>query len=167
MSWVWEHLCFISTHVHPLARSASTPDFPGGSDGQSVCLQCGRPGFDPWVGKIPWRRKWQPTPVLLPGKSHRWRSLVSYSPWGHRQCYSISKTTASALLTTPKPLTGWITNKQSEILQKMRIPDHLTCLLRNLYAGHEATIRTRHGTTNWFKTGKKSTSRLYIVTLLI
>ena len=51
---------------------------------QSVCLECGRPGFDPWVGKIPWRRKWQPTPVLLPGKSHGQRSLVGYSPWGRR-----------------------------------------------------------------------------------
>ena len=59
--------------------------FPGRSDGKSVCLQCGRPGFDPWVRKIPWRRKWQPTPVLLPGKSHRWRSLVGYSPWGHKE----------------------------------------------------------------------------------
>ena len=37
---------------------------------QSLCLQCGRPMFDPWVGKIPWRRKWQPTLVLLPGKFH-------------------------------------------------------------------------------------------------
>ena len=41
--------------------------------------------FDPWVGKIPWRRKWQPTPVLLPGKSHEWRSVVSYSPWNHKE----------------------------------------------------------------------------------
>ncbi|KAB0341322.1 hypothetical protein FD754_018248 [Muntiacus muntjak] len=41
-----------------------------GSDSKSICLQCGRPGFDPRVGKIPWRRKWQPTPVFLPGKSH-------------------------------------------------------------------------------------------------
>ena len=49
------------------------------------CLQCGRPGFSPWVGKIPWRRKWQPTPVLLPGKSHGQRSLVGYSPWGCRE----------------------------------------------------------------------------------
>ena len=40
-----------------------------GSGGKSVCLKCWRPRFDPWVGKIPWRRKWQPTPVLLPGKS--------------------------------------------------------------------------------------------------
>ena len=41
--------------------------------------------FDPWVGKIPWRRKWQPTPVLLPGKFHGWRSLVGYSPQGHKE----------------------------------------------------------------------------------
>ena len=52
---------------------------------QSVCLQCGKPGFDPWVGKILWRRKWQPTPVLLPRKSHGWRTLVGYSPWGGKQ----------------------------------------------------------------------------------
>ena len=50
--------------------------------GCSVCLQCGRPGFAPRVGKIPWRRKWQPTPVFLPGESHGQRSLVGYSPWG-------------------------------------------------------------------------------------
>ena len=45
----------------------------------------GRPGFNPLVGKIPWRRKWQPTPVLLPGKSHGQRSLVGYSSWGHKE----------------------------------------------------------------------------------
>ena len=49
---------------------------------QSVCLQCGRPGFNPWVRKIPWRRKWHPTPIFLPGKSHGWRSLAGYSPRG-------------------------------------------------------------------------------------
>ena len=42
-------------------------------------------GFDPWVGKIPWRRKWQPTPVFLPGKFHGQRSLVGYSPWGRKE----------------------------------------------------------------------------------
>ena len=47
-------------------------EFPGSS---------GRPRFDPWVGKIPWRRQWHPTPVLLPGESHGQRSLVGYSPW--------------------------------------------------------------------------------------
>ena len=48
---------------------------------QRICLQCRRPGFNPWDSKIPWRRKWQPTPVFLPGKSNGHRSLVSYSPW--------------------------------------------------------------------------------------
>ena len=60
-------------------------DFPGGSESKSICLQCGRPRFNPWVGKIPWRRKWQPTPVFLPGKSHGRRSLVGYSPWGRKE----------------------------------------------------------------------------------
>ena len=59
--------------------------FPGVSDGKSVCLQCGRPGFNSWVGKIPWRRKWQSTLALLPGKSHGWRSLIGYSPWGRKK----------------------------------------------------------------------------------
>ena len=52
--------------------------------GESVCPQCGRPGFDSWVRKIPWKRKWQPTPVFSPGESHGWRSLMGYSPRGRR-----------------------------------------------------------------------------------
>ena len=52
---------------------------------ESVCLQCGEPGFDPWVGNIPRRRKWQPTPVFLPRKFHRQRSLAGYSPWGRKE----------------------------------------------------------------------------------
>ena len=59
-------------------------------------------------------------------------------------------------------------NKLWKILKEMRTPDHLTCLLRNLYAGQKATVRTGHGTTDWFQIGKGvHTSRLYIVTLLI
>ena len=50
-----------------------------------ICLQCRRHGFDPWVRKIPWNWKWRPTPVFLPGKSHRQRSLAVYSPWGHKE----------------------------------------------------------------------------------
>ena len=46
-----------------------------------ICLQCGRPGFDRWVRKIPWSREWQPTPVFLPGESHGQRSLVGYRQW--------------------------------------------------------------------------------------
>ena len=51
---------------------------------ESTC-QCKRHRFDPWVGKIPWRRKWWPTLAFLPGKSHRERSLVGYSPWGCKE----------------------------------------------------------------------------------
>ena len=51
----------------------------------NVCLQYARPRFNPWVRKIPWRRKWQPTPVLFPGKFHGQRSLMGYSPWGHKE----------------------------------------------------------------------------------
>ena len=57
------------------------------------------------------------------------------------------------LLTTPKPLIVWITTNW-KILQEMGIPDHLTCLLRNPYAGQEVTVKTRHGTTDWFQIGK-------------
>ena len=63
------------------------------------------------------------------------------------------KISASALLTTPKPLTMWITTLW-KILKEIGIPDHFTCLLRNLYVGQEATVRTRHGTTDWFQIGK-------------
>ena len=66
-------------------------DFLDGSDGRSVCLQCGRPGVDPWVRNILWRRKWQPTPVLLPEKSHGRRILVGYSPWGRRESDTIEQ----------------------------------------------------------------------------
>ena len=44
-----------------------------------------RPRFDPWVGKIPWRKEWQPAPVFLPGEFHGQRSLAGYSPWGHKE----------------------------------------------------------------------------------
>ena len=66
---------------------------------------------------------------------------------------SFRKTSISALLTMPKPLTVWITTN-CKILQDLEIPDHLTCLLRNLYAGQEAIVRTGHGTTDWFQVGK-------------
>ena len=56
-------------------------------------------------------------------------------------------------MTTQKLLTMWITTNW-RILQEMGIPDHLTCLLRNVYAGQEATVRTGHGITDWFQIGK-------------
>ena len=63
--------------------------FPGGSEVKASACNAGDlgsiPGFDPWVGKIPWRRQWQPTPVFLPGESHGRRSLVGYSARGRKE----------------------------------------------------------------------------------
>ena len=66
---------------------------------------------------------------------------------------SSRKTSTSVLLTMPNPLTVWITTNW-KILQETGIPEHLTCLLRNLYAGQEATVRTGHGITDWYQIGK-------------
>ena len=77
---------------------------------------------------------------------------------------SSRKTSISALLSMPKPLTVRITINW-KILKEMGIPDHLTCLLRNLYAGQEASVRTVAWT--WNNSWERSTSRLHIVTLLI
>ena len=63
-------------------------DFPrwcSGEESACQCRRCKRLGFNPWVGKIPWSRKWQPTPVFLPGKFHRQKSLTGYSPWSCKE----------------------------------------------------------------------------------
>ena len=84
--------------------------------------------------------------------------------------YTKGKTSAS--LNTPKPLTVWIMTTCGKFLE-MGISDHLTCLLKNLYAGQEATVGTGHGTTDYFKIGKGVYCQgciltwMYIVTLLI
>ena len=76
--------------------------FLGGASGrESACPQkTRRRGFDPWVGKIPWRRKWHLTPVLVPGESHGQRSLAGYSPWVHKESDTTQHTGAHSLLTT-------------------------------------------------------------------
>ena len=67
-----------------------------------ICLQCRRPSAMQetkvwsWVGKIPWRREWPPTPVFLPGEFHRQRSLVGYSPWGCKESDTTERLTLSA-----------------------------------------------------------------------
>ena len=62
--------------------------FPGGTSGKEPtyqCKRCKRHGFDPWVGKISWRRAWQPTPAFLPGECHGQRSLVGYNSEGQKE----------------------------------------------------------------------------------
>ena len=79
------HQTCVITDLSSSINSQGLKGFPGGSEVKAVCPQCGRPGFNPWVRKIPWRRKWQPTPVFLPGESRGRRSLVGYGPWGHKE----------------------------------------------------------------------------------
>ena len=81
------------------------------------------------------------------------RDQVANTCWIMEKQENSRETSISALLTMPKPLTMWITINW-KILKEMGILDHLTCLLRNLYAGQEATVRTGHGTTDWFQIGK-------------
>ena len=92
--------------VGPIAAQAALAAPPGGIRANfsslpvglrwwRIFLQCGRPGFDPWVGKIPWRREWQPTPVLLTGEFHRQMSLVGYSPWGLKESETTERLTLS------------------------------------------------------------------------
>ena len=80
--------------------------------------------------------------IKLPTSAGSWKKQESFR-----------KTSISALLTMPKPLAVWITTNW-KILKEMGIPDHLTCLLRNLYAGQEATVRTGHRTIDWFQIGE-------------
>ena len=79
--WLWTS--FISLQIVVYMQSPTLNSWASlVAQQERICLQCRRGGFDPWVGKIPGRRrKWQPTPVFLPGKSRGQRSLEGYSPW--------------------------------------------------------------------------------------
>ena len=100
------------------------------------------------------------------------RDQIANIHWIIEKAREFQKKSAFAFLTMPKPLTKACDphvdpNKLWKILKEMGIPDYLTCLLRNLYTGQEAIVRTGHGTTDWFQIGKGGQSKLYIVTLLI
>ena len=79
--------------------------FPGGSDGKESAGNVGDSGFNPWVGKIPWRRAWQPIPVFLPGKSHGQSSLVGYGPRSRKES-DMTEATEHTHTFTPHNLKG-------------------------------------------------------------
>ena len=81
------------------------------------------------------------------------RDQIANICWIVEKAREFHKKPTSVLLTMPKSLTVWITINW-KILKEMGIPDHFTCFLRNLYTGQEATVRTGHGTTDWFQIGK-------------
>ena len=88
--------------------------------------------------------------IKLPTSAGSWKKEESFR-----------KTSISALLTMPKAFDYVDRNKLRKILREMGIPEHLTCLLRNLYAGQEAAVRTGRGTTDWFQIGKGFRQGIY------
>ena len=94
------------------------------------------------------------------------RDQIANIRWIIEKARAFQKTSISASLTVPYPF--FVDhNKLWKILKEMEIPDHLTCLLRNLYTGQEATVRTGHGTADWFQIGKGVCHGCIIVTLLV
>ena len=155
---------------------------PGGSEVKMSAWNAGDLGLIPGSGRSPGEWKWQPTPVLLPGESHGGRSLVGYSPWGCKEsdttelphygkgrgsrdqianirwimekAREFQRNIYFCFIDYAKAFDYVDHNKLWKILKEMGIPEHLTCLLRNLYAGQEAAVRTGHGTTDWFQIWK-------------
>ena len=79
------HVNILNNDKSFFGNGKSTMELPCQLSGKESTWQCRRYGFDPWVGKIPWKRKWQPTPVFLPGKSHGQWSLAGCSLWGYKE----------------------------------------------------------------------------------
>ena len=83
--WLWEDRRGRLQQMHQMHLCTPLRGLPRWLSGEESAWQCTTHGFNPWVEKVPWRRKWQPIPGLLPGKSHGQRSLVGYSPRGHKE----------------------------------------------------------------------------------
>ena len=100
--------------------------------------------FDPWVRRIPWRRKWQPTPVLLPGKSHGQSSLVGYSPWDHKE----SDTTELLNMLTQERLKGEVNCRTT---RRVRPEDELPSVAETLATVSTVRLTQPKGSVQSFK----------------
>ena len=85
-SFTLSKLCFHSKRGSQILRTANS-----GKESACQCRRCKKWGFNPWIGKIPWRKKRHPTPVFLPGELHGQRSRVGYSPWSCKESDTLSK----------------------------------------------------------------------------
>ena len=84
----WNIIGCADIHLHIHRQVIFNKGFPGGSVVKNMACQRRRYRFNPWMGMIPWRRKWQHTPVFLPGRFHGQKNLVCYSPWDHKKSYT-------------------------------------------------------------------------------
>ena len=94
-------------------------------------------------------------------KGRETRDQIANICWIMEKAREFQKNIHFCFIDYAKPFDCVDHNKLWKILQEMGIPDHLSCLLRNLYAGQEATVRTGHGTTDWFQTGKEYVKAVY------
>ena len=163
--WEWKRSVFIPISKKGNAKECSNYHIIAViSHASKVTLKFSKPGFN-----SPWTMNFQMFMLDLE-KGEEPEIKLPTCAGSSKKEESSRKT--SALLTMPKLLTVWITTNW-KILKEIGIPDHLTYLLRNLYAGQEATVRTGHGTTDWVQIWKAvlfkyiNIQRLYFVTLLI
>ena len=122
--------------------------------GKEPTCQCRRCGFDPWVGKIPWKRKWQATPVFLPGKSHGQRSLVGYRPWGRkrvRHTKQLNNDNNDKSYLDPEWMLPWAGLNESRVAHGMRLvqscwadPGNLALLLGLTVEGQKQHLSGTH-----------------------
>ena len=108
---------FIATILSKILRNKIRP----GGWHSRIHLQCRKPGFNPWVRKIPWRRKWKPTPVFLPGEFFEQRNWVGYSPWDHNESDSTEWLILSLSL-----------SKSDQFWHTLEIPSHV-CFIEFSY----------------------------------
>ena len=94
-----------------------------------VCLQCRRPGFNSWVGKIPWRRAWQPTPVFLPGECSLTEELAGYSPWGRKESDMTERLKHSTQHWSPNCRHTALTNSDNQHIRQGILRPMFSCLL--------------------------------------
>ena len=146
--FIWSH--FFGSYYGPAFTLAFVPSQPPHQESwwlgsKEPFCQCRRHRFNSWVGKISWVRKWQPTPVFLPGKSHGQRSLVGNSPWGRKESDMTEKLNNSLLIVPPAVSQVSIPSPSLHLLMLFpqggrplltSSPTKLWVLLDNLAQGH-------------------------------
>ena len=128
-----------------------TADFPVAASGKEPACQCRRERhkrcrFDPWVRKTPWRRAWQPTPVLLPRESHGQRSLVGYSPWHRKESDPTERLSTHAVQTAVMPAKEWQSVEASAVnkdLQQSQASENTWLLSNSCSWTHKSGARGR------------------------
>ena len=103
--------------------SKEAQDLPRRQSGKESACQCRRWGFNPWVMKIPWRRKWQPTPIFLPGECHGQSSRQGYSPWGYKRVRLDWAMSMAAFTVNHKPNLGFNFRRPTETSKPFLDPE--------------------------------------------